>query len=577
MKRSFLKISKILAILAIVTLTFALTGKVNAETTTGAVAKIGNTEYLTLQEAVNQGGEIVLEKDVTEDVKIPEDKTVVINLNGHNITNVNDNTIYNKGNLTIKGEGNLDNLTHAKATVYNEVGATCILDGGNYDRSKDKKGNTYYTILNYGTMTINDGVIVKTATVKAEKDDGYPSSLIENGWYDETKNTSGKDSKLTINGGKFTGGINTIKNDGYGDLTINGGTFTNYIQNCILNWNYVVINGGKFIEENEKHSPIYAGSHDDNVMYKGTLVVNGGIFDAKNSIDADIQADKTAIVIINDKNLVSEKKNDKDIYYTLKAKIENSTVAGIKNLEYTGKELTQDITVKDGNTTLVNGTDYEVSYANNTNPGKATVTITGKGNYAGTITKTFIIKPTQVKSVKVKSQGTNSVTINWSAVNGVTGYKVYVFDYSKNKYQYAGKTKDTSFEVKKLKVSTTYKFKVRAYVNVDGTQYFGKYSTYLKSSTRPNTPKVKLNSKKRKVIFDVKKDSKTTGYKIYMSTSKNGKYARIRTLDKNVTSYTKKGLKANKTYYFKIRAYRTVNGQQIFSNYTEVLSIKVRK
>ena len=49
MKRSLFKISKILAILAIVTLTFALTGKVNAETTTGAVANIGNTEYLTLQ------------------------------------------------------------------------------------------------------------------------------------------------------------------------------------------------------------------------------------------------------------------------------------------------------------------------------------------------------------------------------------------------------------------------------------------------------------------------------------------------------------------------------------------------
>ena len=58
MKRSLFKISKILAILAIVTLTFALTGKVNAETTTGAVAKIGNTEYLTLQEAVNQAKRI---------------------------------------------------------------------------------------------------------------------------------------------------------------------------------------------------------------------------------------------------------------------------------------------------------------------------------------------------------------------------------------------------------------------------------------------------------------------------------------------------------------------------------------
>lgn len=576
MKRSLFKISKILAILAIVTLTFALTGKVNAETTTGAVAKIGDTEYLTLQEAVNQGGEIVLEKDVTEDVKIPEDKTVVINLNGHNITNVNDNTIYNKGNLTIKGEGNLDNLTNAKATVYNEVGATCVLDSGNYDRSKDEKGNTYYTILNHGTMTINDGVIVKTATIKAERDGGYPSSLIENGWYDETQNTSGKDSKLTINGGIFTGGLNTIKNDGYGVLIINGGTFTNYIQFCILNWNSVEINGGRFTDE--KSFPIYTASYNGYTMYKGELTVNDGIFTYDRESSAAIRANKSAKVIINSEKLeYKSKESNVDLLYTLAKKIENTTVTGIKDLEYTGKELTQDITVKDGNETLVNGTDYEVSYANNTNPGKATVTITGKGNYAGTITKTFIIRPNQVESVKVKSQKTNSITINWSEVNGVTGYKVYVFDYSKNEYQYAGKTKDTSFEVTKLKASTSYKFKVRAYVNVDGTQYFGKYSTYLKNSTRPNTPKANLSSKNGKVTFNVKKDSTTTGYKIYMSTSKNGKYTRIRTLDKNVTSYTKKGLKANKTYYFKIRAYRTVNGQPIYSDYTKILSIKVRK
>lgn len=293
---------------------------------------------------------------------------------------------------------------------------------------------------------------------------------------------------------------------------------------------------------------------------------------------AAIRANKSAKVIINSEKLeYKSKESNVDLLYTLAKKIENTTVTGIKDLEYTGKELTQDITVKDGNETLVNGTDYEVSYANNTNPGKATVTITGKGNYAGTITKTFIIRPNQVESVKVKSQKTNSITINWSEVNGVTGYKVYVFDYSKNEYQYAGKTKDTSFEVTKLKASTSYKFKVRAYVNVDGTQYFGKYSTYLKNSTRPNTPKANLSSKNGKVTFNVKKDSTTTGYKIYMSTSKNGKYTRIRTLDKNVTSYTKKGLKANKTYYFKIRAYRTVNGQQIYSDYTKILSIKVRK
>ena len=138
------------------------------------------------------------------------------------------------------------------------------------------------------------GVIVKTATIKAEKNGGYPSSLIENGWYDETQNTSGKDSKLIINGGKFT---------------------------------------------DEKNYPIYTSSYNGYDMYKGVIMVNGGIFNTKNSSDADIQANKTATVIINDKDFVSEKKNNVDIYYTLKRKIENATVTGMEDLEYTGKEL----------------------------------------------------------------------------------------------------------------------------------------------------------------------------------------------------------------------------------------------
>ena len=63
-------------------------------------------------------------------------------------------------------------------------------------------------------MTITDGVKVEA--------DGKYSSLIENGWQNGNQNTSGTDSVLTINGGTFTGGLNTIKNDDYGNLTING-------------------------------------------------------------------------------------------------------------------------------------------------------------------------------------------------------------------------------------------------------------------------------------------------------------------------------------------------------------------
>ena len=58
---------------------------------------------------------------------------------------------------------------------------------------------------------------------------------------------------------------------------------------------------------------------------------------------------------------------------------------------YDGTEKKPTVTLKDGDKTLTEGTDYELSYANNVDPGTATVTITGKGNYAGTASATFAI------------------------------------------------------------------------------------------------------------------------------------------------------------------------------------------
>ena len=71
--------------------------------------------------------------------------------------------------------------------------------------------------------------------------------------------------------------------------------------------------------------------------------------------------------------------------------IVNATVTGITAKTYTGTAQTQNPTVKLGNKILANGTDYTLSYVNNTNAGTATVTITGKGNYTGTVSRSFTI------------------------------------------------------------------------------------------------------------------------------------------------------------------------------------------
>ena len=84
-----------------------------------------------------------------------------------------------------------------------------------------------------------------------------------------------------------------------------------------------------------------------------------------------------------------------------KTSIGNETVSGIANQTYTGKALTPKPMVKVGSTTLREGTDYALSYKNNTSAGTAIVIVTGKGNYTGTITKTFAIAKRSISGATV--------------------------------------------------------------------------------------------------------------------------------------------------------------------------------
>lgn len=234
-----------------------------------------------LQAAVNAGGEIVLDANITASITIPKDANVTLDLNGHKLTNAEGNhTITNEGTLTIKGEGTVDNVSHAKAAVYNKQGATATLNGGKFIRSKENGssesnsgGNSYYNILNQGEMTINAGVEVSQS--------GHFSSLIDNGWYDGSKNTANAIAKLTINGGTFSGGLNTIKNDDFGDLTIKDGKFSNTSGAVVLNWNVANISGGSF-EVADSAKSVIANGYGNATMDKGELTITGGTFTASN-------------------------------------------------------------------------------------------------------------------------------------------------------------------------------------------------------------------------------------------------------------------------------------------------------
>lgn len=261
----------------------------STETTLESTGTVGTAEELTnaLETAANnEETTITLSGNIEGDFTVAENKNIVLDLNGYKITNKSGHTITNNGTLTIKDSsegktGIIDNVSHEKAAIQNEPNATIVLDGGTYTRSQengqnssDSGSNSYYNIVNHGEMTINDGTTVEQ--------DGHFSSLIENGWYDGSQNKDKESSVMTINGGTFSGGLNTIKNDDYGKLTINDGEFTNVSQAVFLNWNVAEVNGGTFAVEENAQSVILNG-YLNGTMDQGQLTIHNGTFTANES------------------------------------------------------------------------------------------------------------------------------------------------------------------------------------------------------------------------------------------------------------------------------------------------------
>lgn len=86
--------------------------------------------------------------------------------------------------------------------------------------------------------------------------------------------------------------------------------------------------------------------------------------------------------------------------FTVAAKpLAEDMIADIPSQTYTGSEIKPEITVIDAAKTLVEGTDYDVAYTKNTNAGTGEVTVTGKGNYSGAVTKPFAISAKQEADV----------------------------------------------------------------------------------------------------------------------------------------------------------------------------------
>lgn len=248
----------------------------------------------------------------------------------------------------------------------------------------------------------------------------------------------------------------------------------------------VTINKGDSYKQNYKISPLDSTDHvvwkssDEEVVRidnEGNWVgVSGGMATVTGTADSGTTAICTVTVLQD---------------------LSEFTVIGIKDEIYTGKAITQKPTVTNGSKTLRAGVDYSISYASNIEVGTASITITGKKPYTGSITKTFNITSTQngtTSKVKLSKGQITSIkaskkklTISWKRVENAVGYQLQV---AKNRKFTKGRknyylNSATLKKVFKGSRKTNYYVRVRAYAyDTEGQTFNGSYSSVKKKKTK---------------------------------------------------------------------------------------------
>lgn len=171
-----------------------------------------------------------------------------------------------------------------------------------------------------------------------------------------------------------------------------------------------------------------------------------------------------------------------------------------------------------------------------------------------------------------------SVKITYSKVSGASGYVIYRSTKKDSGFKKIGsvkKKKTVQFTDKKCKTGIKYYYKVRAYRTVNGKNKYGPYSDVISAKTKLNTPKLQgiTVTSPDTALVTWKKVSGASGYYIYRCDKKKGKYKKVLRVKGAATVQAYVGGQENgKTYYYKVRAYRTVDKKKKYSSYSNIKS-----
>lgn len=192
--------------------------------------------------------------------------------------------------------------------------------------------------------------------------------------------------------------------------------------------------------------------------------------------------------------------------------------------------------------------------------------------YQKSFSRIINVNETALKSISLSVSGasTGVIKLRCSNLKNADGYEVY--KYTGKKWVKAATSEKKNVSLSNLKSGKTYKLKYRAYYNNSGVTEYGSFtslnvatapkSTYLKSIFRPAVGTVSINWN----AVDG-----ASGYIIYMSNEKSGKYKKVKAVASSTATNCKiSGLKTDEYYYFKIKAYRKAKDNTAYSDFSNI-------
>ena len=257
-----------------------------------------------------------------------------------------------------------------------------------------------------------------------------------------------------------------------------------------------------------------------------------------------------------------------------------------QNIEYSqsiNNELMTDsgnYKVQSDNGTIINVTKEQNLYETTTiiETPTPTATPTPVATPTPTVTPTPAVSPDKKPSVPKLSKITtsyNSITVKWNTVSGADGYQVYR-KVNSGKWKVVKNTTGTSYKDKNVKAGYKYSYTVKAYKKVNGKKVYSGYNK-KELSGKLNTV-VSLSAKNKTVSISWKKTTGATGYYIYRSGSKNGKFSKIKTITNGKTlKYTDKKVKTGNTYYYKVIPFAKITGKKVNSTSSIIKCISLKK